>query len=691
MIAIFLLFSIFFIFSYVLYYRKRYKDCYDKKLFLQEKLYGSTLWVSLLVIIPFILVNALLDTPEVIKKEVAFSQNSLGYLKEKRDDEQLNLDFHFIYINKYHNRTHSTASDVDLEDFYQRLAQEEPDIGNWSLAYHYLVSGKHEASLKYLQEVQNEKLKYLNLSYGKTYAALSKDSLALNHLIKSIEIHPELNPRSFTLYAVLVEQSNDINVVKSALALDGYEDYLDFDYIRKKLLEYWELKEYALAMMHWFSSGLDITGFIAAFLILLVWLVYLIKLSFFEKINWYLLTLVLLLEMIFCFFTFFIGDLLTLHFGLWEAVVSTWDLLLYSIFGVGLVEEFVKILPTLIVFIFFSKKLQPYEYLLIACFSALGFAFIENIIYFDRYSYTIIHGRALTAAVGHMIFSTIYAYGLVLSRFKYRKLKSWVAFFLFWFLASVAHGLYDFWIFSELYLFFYLFFIIIARAWITMLNNSLNNSKNFEYSGKYQGRYIKFYLAFSLTAILMFEYVIVGFTSGPTIANLNLLSAGFSGSLLIVFLGSKLSSINLIRKYWANINFSINPLTDDTVSQNFIGRRVHFNSYYADRGLIEYLNDGVQGTIISRQILLKRRSTKYFSYQDPEWFLVKLDEPVQSDYYKKRYALIKFKESHSSLNAKKHFLVNFHLIPNKVSKPRMLRSNYHSLGWSFLRTHPKLD
>ena len=78
--------------------------------------------------------------------------------------------------------------------------------------------------------------------------------------------------------------------------------------------------------------------------------------------------------------------------------------LLYAFSMIGIPEEFVKFFPLLFVYFFFSRQLkQPIDYILFASASALGFSFIENLIYFHEIKNGVIHGRAYFAVIGHMV------------------------------------------------------------------------------------------------------------------------------------------------------------------------------------------------------------------------------------------------------------------------------------------------
>jgi RsiW-degrading membrane proteinase PrsW (M82 family) len=117
---------------------------------------------------------------------------------------------------------------------------------------------------------------------------------------------------------------------------------------------------------------------------------------------------------------------------------------LYSVFRIGLVEEFAKTIPFLIVYFLFRKQFnEPIDYLAFICIAALGFSAAENVQYFRMHGPYIINSRAILATVGHMFDTSLIAYGII--RYKYYSKKSIIGLLAFIFLAALSHGFYDFW------------------------------------------------------------------------------------------------------------------------------------------------------------------------------------------------------------------------------------------------------
>lgn len=158
--------------------------------------------------------------------------------------------------------------------------------------------------------------------------------------------------------------------------------------------------------------------------------------------------------------------------------------LLYSVFAIGLIEEVTKMIPFILFYFFFKNQLrEPIDYLAFAAVSALGFSATENVMYFQSSNFNI-NSRSILCSVSHMFDTCIFAYAFILYRF-HPKYKNPLILLLGLLIASVAHGIYDFWLLypgiSFGWLITILFFFFCISIFATILNNALNNSSHFTY------------------------------------------------------------------------------------------------------------------------------------------------------------------------------------------------------------------
>lgn len=153
----------------------------------------------------------------------------------------------------------------------------------------------------------------------------------------------------------------------------------------------------------------------------------------------------------------------------------------------------------------------------------------------------------MTSVPSHMIASSIVAYGFVLSKYRFKNFPLWISFPLFFLLGSITHGLYDFWIFKQVFPVFLLHFVISVSVWIIIINNCMNNSPYFNYKMKYRSENMQTYMAVSLTAIFVLQYALVAWERGPSVAGHSLSTAFIIGGIFTVYYTDKLTNMDLVK------------------------------------------------------------------------------------------------------------------------------------------------
>jgi hypothetical protein len=209
--------------------------------------------------------------------------------------------------------------------------------------------------------------------------------------------------------------------------------------------------------------------------------------------------------------------------------------LVFCIFGIGLIEETVKIVPVFLIVRFFRQVDESIDYILYAAVSALGFAFIENLGYFELSGLHRISGRAMSAVMVHMGLTSLVMYGFLLARYKGRR-GAPAVFALSLAAACVIHGLYDFCLigdarFGGLFLLSFLILVLLVQGFGTVINNSINISVFFDSSKAERLRRMGRYLAYSLSYVVGFQYFIMAIRFGPGNAN-----ADAAQNLLVAFI-----------------------------------------------------------------------------------------------------------------------------------------------------------
>lgn len=293
-------------------------------------------------------------------------------------------------------------------------------------------------------------------------------------------------------------------------------------------------------------------GFLAALAVTLVWLLYLLELHVFAPGSFKYVAFTFGLGMLMCLAAFVLGDLQHIYGGL-QADMKGWRSIFYHILAVGAVEELVKILPLALIYRLPGAIKEPYDVILYASTAALGFAFIENGLYYDAEHLHIIHARAMTSVVGHMFTTSLIAYALVWRRIRAKHLSGFVVAVLAWIAASSWHGLTNFLLQHGHGVAYLVQLTVGLYLWTIFINNTLNYSPFFDKRLTLRRYRILVFLTLGLTCVLVVEYVSTHLLLGPWEANAQLQRAALSGSLLIVLLSVILSRFDLQARIWRTL------------------------------------------------------------------------------------------------------------------------------------------
>ncbi len=228
---------------------------------------------------------------------------------------------------------------------------------------------------------------------------------------------------------------------------------------------------------------------------------------------------------------------------------------LYCTFSIGLVEEFSKFLPVILALIVFRKHInEPIDYVTTFSVGALGFAAAENVLYFSNYGPDIISSRAILSNVGHMLFASLTAYGVVLVRFRNVK-PGFLIIPLFLLLAAIFHGIYDMGLlFSEAgwigIIVTIVFFFMGVSVFATIMNNALNISPYFNYkhvihsSGVAMRMMVYYAILFGLQCV-----VVLSLADFPTVVGL-VSTTAYTVVPIVLITVIRLSRFKLIHNRW---------------------------------------------------------------------------------------------------------------------------------------------
>ena len=264
---------------------------------------------------------------------------------------------------------------------------------------------------------------------------------------------------------------------------------------------------------------------------------------------------------------------------------------IYSSVRIGATEELVKIVPFLIMLAFSKQIDEPIDFILFGATSALGFAFIENIIYLRSSELSALNGRVFYASVSHMFDTGIICYSLAMAQ--YKKQNMLVAGVIGFILASLAHGFYDFWLISPLYKDFtvtWLFFLISIHLFAIMKNNLINISQYYNPEKRLDVVLNKTRLFNILLFIMFLGYVVQSLISDTVRANEFLGDSILGYSFIMVYLVLSFNSSTVVHGYVA-------PLRIKNVIQALFNRQPDYLGYNVR------LSDTLRGNAALAQIL----------------------------------------------------------------------------------------
>lgn len=578
---------------------------------------------------------------------------------------------HYRYINAHFNiplkrkiskNNYEYRDDDTILSYYKNKAgsfsEVESDIGRYGLGLVYVNLKNYEAGLKSFFQVKNKELKYLNNSIGNAYLQLGDVILAEEYFKKAILAKGNVAGATSNLSKMYLN-SNKLEELDELLLNEITRDYIPFSVLRKYNLLNGKFLSYIEVLFLSVFGGMTLIGSLGALLILCIWVVYIRKLDIYEPESWKPILLTIGLGIIFSLFTFVLSDINQELFGfkLTGEIVNDF---FFSVLGIGAIEEFVKIIPLFLLLKYTDYVNESYDYIFYASLSALGFAFLENLLYFNQYQLHIISSRALLTSVGHMFMTSIIAYGLILNKYRYKS-NSILRFLLFFILASLAHGFYDFWLINEKVSDFrflsILFFISGISVWNSFKNNALNHSEFYDNKKMLNQSRISNFLLYSLSGVILFEYLAISLKFGPTAGNKSFFESILSGAYILMFITSGLGQFKVKEGKWMQIRFwgtkdekkypsDINEIVEQMIRLSQFSRH-EFQKFY----------------LPTNAEVVKR----YEIGSHANWYLVKLNEKGGLEGFHSEYLIIRPKESHKIIKSSKSILVGVYLIKQNAS------------------------
>lgn len=602
------------------------------------------------------------------KKSYPFNSDTLDkyFLDLPKHDSILELGLKNIdrndalaYINYYNDKINVSSDQTYI------------DVSNWALGIVYFNILEYESNA-YFKKVKNNKIYKYN--YYQALLCLSKkDVLNSENFLKreydSQKIHDK---KLVNLYFNVLLQNKNMKQARIVyqnhhlLIEDASKNTFfinDLDYIN-----YFKIQARS------FFANLQFINFLIALFITFTWFYFLYFSDLFQKEKFRYFAFIFLVESCLVFLCPFLYKYIEFNWGWALSSISTVSgKLLYAIGCISLIEETVKALPFLILLVLFKEPDDSYDYLFYMCMSALTFSFIENCIYFNSiHNFGVYNGRALFSTIAHLYSSSMIGYGFMYAKYHKSARFRWLYIIVFFIGGVLFHGLYDFFLFTNITILFYLGYFMSIVVWVVLLNNSLNNSQYFSYKFENRHQSIQFVIGINLVVVMLIEYVLNALGNGYAPANIRLLNQIMIYGVVISFFVSRLAKYDLVKGYWRSITFSsyqsdryyfhkfnvvayignfflfnrINP-------RNYVDYKILFTDpkeHYHKTSIYRHIDQELHGEIVDRMVMMKPVfGNPKKSLGDPQWFVAKLSKPIDWA-FNSEYIVFKFINSFDEIS-----------------------------------------
>ncbi len=367
----------------------------------------------------------------------------------------------------------------------------------------------------------------------------------------------------------------------------------------------------------------DLLGYIAVILSVLVWGLFIFKMLFIHKDKLYLIFSLFVLGSLLPILVYAFSDLLRflyLDLGIKWDKYDFW----YDFINIGMVEELVKFLPWFGIYLIYRKRFtKPVHFMLMPIVSAIGFAFSENLIYVNSEDYEIIFTRSSICIAIHMSCSAIIGYSLYRGLNQKSRLGKSLYVLGGFLLASLIHGLYDYFIFTHKSMLTILVFLIGLHLFILFVNNALNFSNIRDNKATRKLRDAGLLLTVGLVLVFCCQYMVIGIEFGSHGAN-NMLKANllFAGIALVYL-------VSMFRKIRIRPNVLYQFSVKDVFGQFFTLKDGTSYDVITHDGMQFKLFAPKTNLFVGSQMPVIATVEKHIEIQnDANWVLVQFDKPI---------------------------------------------------------------
>lgn len=660
-----------FLFVFVLVtYRNRLREAVEFGTW--RKSLKIPLVILVLVIVPMIIMNVYFENryfnsqeekmefAQRYKNEKLYHEAFLEYAKENSENPVIQIEYLDFYFEDYLKRFSCNVA----ADMY---SDKESDAAKIARTYAEFRCGKSTIDLKEINSLPDS---FIGVDFlkGLYYEYHGDWELGVNYLEKEIKNAPDFSAP----YREIVRVLSQYDIKK----LDEFMLNNTF----KEQVSYYQKNDYYFMKGHWVAYFNNIYVnrtfntswiiFFAAFMVSFAWLYYMRLMDFYNREKWSHIIFVFILGGLFTNLCLPIYDYarVVLNFGINGEALNDF---MFSTIVIGGAEELVKFLPWFLFGYFSGRLKEPFDYILYASVSALGFAFVENFTYFENYGNITI--RAMVTSVAHMFDAVIIAYAFVIARYRLPKGSPYkipviIAGFL---LAMLAHGFYDFWLISnsvsDFRLMTMIFFVISLHIWFYLKNNAMNHSPFFKGNERFNVQLQKDVLFLSLISVLMLQYVMMSYDFGARNLDSFFFKEIFFVGVFLVYMSVQLNKFEIAKGVWYKLSLS-RLFPTESISKIFT--KISESGYSI---MNEYAyGDGYRNNIPRRAAdlrglelrLFAPKSNKYIGDKlpvsgycsksimvngDPNWYLFTLNSPIDYGSFLSDKIIIRNKEESETL------------------------------------------
>lgn len=234
----------------------------------------------------------------------------------------------------------------------------------------------------------------------------------------------------------------------------------------------------------------------------------------------------------------------------------------HSLISEGLIQEFVKLLPFFIIYTFKKERInEPLDVVIVFCCSALGFSFIQNVFFAKHEFNELMWTNSISSAFGHIIHSSIVAYGFAQYLFRngYHKKKVLIGYFI---LGVLSHTFFTIW---RIYypnqfiglLGSTLFFLFLVSVFINILNNCLNNSPFFRYDQVINPQKLSTQLGTYFGIIVLIQIILMGVYFGAESAIIYMIIHSIEIFIILLIALTRITRFKLMQNTWKSLQIEL--------------------------------------------------------------------------------------------------------------------------------------